>query len=145
MILLRAPYDQCLSSRRFMLIREVKAPPRIWFINWMAASCGFARGTVRKPAKITDCGDPGRSTTYTCGPDVSATGARFFFGTSPRVQAANSFSSRGLISSSVVAPVMISVALLGLTQALWTPANCSQVMPETEASVPEPVSGEPYA
>src|SRR3984957_17933253 len=25
--LLRAPYDQCLSSRRFMFRREVKSPP----------------------------------------------------------------------------------------------------------------------
>ena len=56
-----APYDQCLPSRRFMLTREVKLPPRISFMVWNAMSSGFPLGGARSAAKMTLCSAPGRS------------------------------------------------------------------------------------
>ena len=76
-------------------MREVNAPPRSVFRSRIGSSYGLARGSVRKPAKIMDCGEPGRSTMYTSGLLFSDTVAMFFFGTSPPFQLLNSFSSLG--------------------------------------------------
>ena len=55
--------DQCLSSRRFMLTREMNWPPSTLFSTCCAISCGLARGGATWPAKIVDCRAPGRSMT----------------------------------------------------------------------------------
>ena len=71
------------------------------------------------------------------------TAPRFFFGTSPAFQDANSRSSRGWISARVVSPTTTSVALLGLNQVSWNRTTSSRVSFETDCAVPEPVSGVP--
>ena len=44
-------------------MREVKLPPSTRFTTPWAISSGLARGEVAIPARITDCTEPGRSTT----------------------------------------------------------------------------------
>ena len=68
----------------------------------------------------------------------------FFAGTVPGFHAANSFSSRGLISAIVVAPTTTIVALTGLNQSAWNFTSVSRVILPTDSIVPEPVSGVPY-
>ena len=108
------PYDQCLSSRKFILIREVKAPPRIVFIASIAIASGLFFGTVTFAGKIIDCCAPGLSKMYTLGLSGRFTAARFFFGTSPAFQLLNNFSNRGFNSSIVISPTTIIVAMFGL-------------------------------
>ena len=57
--------------------------------------------------------------------------------------AANSFSSLGMISSSVVSPTTMSVALFGLNQVSWNFRRSARRQFPTDASVPEPVNGLP--
>ena len=51
-----------MVSRRSMLIRDRKLPPRTSFADPSASTAPFGSTGVTCPAKITDCGDWGRST-----------------------------------------------------------------------------------
>src|SRR5579871_2629183 len=140
-----APYDQCLSSRRFMLSRAPKFPPGPSFIASIAISFGLFSGGAITPATITDCRAPGLSTRYTVLLAGKLTVLTVFFGTAPGLQPENSFSSFGVTSAIVVSPTITRVALFGLNHALWNLTRSSRVSFETLAVVPNPVSGLPYA
>ena len=88
---------------------------------------------------IIVCSDPGRSIRNTRGFAGSAASGSVFFGTSPGFQRANSASSFGWISASVVSPTTISVALFGLNQLSWNLTRSARVIAATDSSVPEPV------
>ena len=109
-----------LSSRRFMFMRDVNAPPRMSFIASTAMSSRglFARHEVpcddHRSARIR-AGRPGRRAAS------RATRRRVVSSPARRRGAnrANNASSFGWISASVVSPTTIIVALFGLNQVSW--------------------------
>ena len=143
MTTLLAPYAQCLSSRRFMLSRPVKPPPRMSFTASIARSSGSSLGGMTWPATMIECSEPGRSTRYTAETGGCATRANAFSGIGPGCHSPNWRLRRGSSSSMLTSPTTTSVALLGLNQVRWNASSSSRVMPRTDSSVPVPVSGRP--
>ena len=139
---LNAPYDQCLSSRRFMLSREPKSLPSTALMVSIAGSSGFALGGATSPAMSVDLlGARPVEQVDLPASRLGATSAMFFVGTSPGRQPAKSRSSLGRISAIVVAPTTTIVAWLGLNQVLWNFTRSSRVIFLADASVPEPLQG----
>ena len=59
--MLCAPYDQCLSSRRFMLMRDANVPPRTDVHGFDRDFVRLFAGGAISPARMIDCSAPGLS------------------------------------------------------------------------------------
>ena len=139
----RAPYDQCLSSRRFMLMREVNVPPSTLFIVSVSSRLAALLEASTWPTRMLLCTAPGLSTRNTRGAEgVAASGSALDGrGVPAACQPPKCFSSTGRTRAAVVSPVTIRVALSGRSQSRWKATRSSRVSAATDASVPEPVNG----
>jgi len=140
-----APYDQCLSSRKFIFNRAPKLPPSPSFYRFNRdllriafRRCNHSRdnhGLLR--ARLVNQIDRALSR------EIHRL-HRFLWNVS-RFPCREKFSSFGVTSLSVVSPTITSVALFGLNHESWNFTRSSRVIFPTLALVPEPVNGFPYA